>query len=295
MLRCIDPLSDAAFLASDLAALGRRDLGDAFLAAWRVEAPDPDAAALLPLYLAYRTHVRAMVDALRASDPQVPAAERAAARLGARRRLAVAWSFAREGLPPPLLVLVGPSGAGKSAVARALAPVLGATLVQSDVVRKRLAGIAPTARLAGPALDALYSSAVSGRVYEAMLEEGARALDSGRPAVLDATFLRRDARAAALALARRLRSPLAFVDVRVPPSVARARIEARSRRGDDPSDATLPVYEAQVRETEPFLEVELPHVVAHDGEAPPDALLMPLLDRLVSPSAVPPEAPARAT
>ncbi len=143
-LRCLDPLSDAAFLAMDLASLGRRDLADAYLAAYLAARPDPDAAALLPLFLAYRAHVRTKVDAHRATEPEIPADDRARghAAEGARRHLALAWSYAREGTPPPLVLLVGPSGVGKSAIARALAPVLGAEVVSSDVERKRLAGSA---------------------------------------------------------------------------------------------------------------------------------------------------------
>ncbi len=285
MLRAIDPLSDVAFLAMELTYLGRKELADALLAAYSAEAPDPDAEALLPFYLAYRAHVRAMVDAIRSRGTEIPAAEREAAVVGARLHYALFWAFARQGTPPPLLVMTGPSGVGKSRVARTLARFLAADVVSSDVVRKRLAGVATTERVAGARQEALYSTSMSQRTYAAMLEEGERALLAGRVAILDATFLRRADRADALALARRLRVPFALVAVTAPEPVVRKRIEARAAAGKDPSDATFDVYLSQVKEAEPLTPEEASLAVRHDGSSPPADLLMSLLSRLVSPPA----------
>ncbi|HVG93782.1 MAG TPA: AAA family ATPase [Planctomycetota bacterium] len=282
-LRCLDPLSDAAFLAMDLASLGRRDLERAYLDAYLLEAPDADAADLLPLYLAYRAHVRAKVDAHRAGEDEVPAAERARARAGARRHFALAWTYAVRDRPPPLIVLVGPSGTGKSVVARAIAPPLDAEVHSSDPIRKRLAGIRTTDRLEGDALAALYAPDMSRRTYEAMLEGGEATLRAGRAAILDATFLRRSSREAALDLARRLGSPAVLVSVAVPEAVARARIEARTRAGTDASDATFEVYRSQVAEAEGFSDLERPHVLEHDGTADPHDVLPGILDRCAVP------------
>lgn len=281
-LRCIDPLSDAAFLAMDLASLGRRDLADAYLAAYLAARPDADAPALLPLFLAYRAHVRAKVDAHRAGEPEIPAPDRAAALEGARRHLALAWSYARLGTPPPLVLLAGPSGAGKSAVARALAPVLGAEVVSSDVERKRLAGLAPSARVEGPALEALYGREMSLRTYAALEAKAAAALAAGRPVLLDATYLLRGARASAVAVARRLGCPAAILALEVAPDLARARIEARAVAGTDPSDATWAVHQAQVAAAEPVTAGEADAVVRHDAARPPASALGPLLEALTA-------------
>ena len=70
-----DPGAGCALAADQ----GRRDLADAFVSAYLAETHDPDADALLPLYLAYRAHVRAKVDAHRATEPEIPEADRARA------------------------------------------------------------------------------------------------------------------------------------------------------------------------------------------------------------------------
>jgi predicted kinase len=283
MLRCLDPLSDAVFLATDLAATGRRDLADAYERAYLGRSrSDPDVRALLPLYAAYRAHVRAKVDAHTSADRTRPRAERDRLRASARRHLALSWGRAREGLPPPLVVLVGPSGVGKSVVANAIAPLLGADVLRSDVVRKALAGLAPTARVTGRDLQALYAPATSATTYAALRDGAARALRAGRPAIVDATYLRPEHRAPLVDLARRLGCAVAFVDVRCPAAVVRRRIAARTRAGLDPSDATFAVYRRQVAERRPFTRAERPFVVRHEGTAPPDDVLMPLLESLVS-------------
>src|SRR5207253_360518 len=63
---------------------GRRDLARAFADAYFRAAGDDEGRALLPLYTAYRAAVRGMVDGLLAGEPEVPAADREAARLRSR-------------------------------------------------------------------------------------------------------------------------------------------------------------------------------------------------------------------
>ena len=278
-LRCLDPLSDALFLSMDLLAHGRPDLAAAYEAGWSAAGADPDAAALAPLWLSYRAQVRALVDAQRSVAPEVAEEARAAARRSAGRRLLLAWRLAREG-PPPLVVLVGPSGVGKSVVARAVAPLLDAVVVQSDVVRKRLAGLEPTERAGGEALARLYAPGMSTRTYAACLEEAEAALRRGRAAVLDATFLRRSAREQAAALARRRGSPLSFLSIEAPEALVRERLERRVAADTDPSDAGPLVHASQRVEAEPFDEEEARVVARHDGSAPPDAAFLPLVDAL---------------
>jgi predicted kinase len=278
-LRCLDPLSDMLFLSMDLLAHGRPDLAAAYERGWSSAGSDPDAGALRPLWLAYRAQVRALVDGQRSAAAEVGEEAREAARRSCGRHLLLAWRTARGG-PPPLVVLVGPSGVGKSEVARAVAPLLEAVVVQSDVVRKRLAGLAPTERASGDALARLYAPDMSTRTYAACLEEAEAALAAGRAAVLDATFLRRSARAQAAALARRRGAPLAFLSVDAPEPVVRERLERRLAADTDPSDAGPVVHASQRVEAEPFGDDERPFVAEHDGSRPPDAAFAPLVDAL---------------
>jgi aminoglycoside phosphotransferase family enzyme/predicted kinase len=277
-LRSIDPLSDAAFLAMDLAALGRRDLGDAFLAAYAKERPDPDAERLLPLYLAYRAHVRAKVDAHRAGEDEIPAAARADARRSAIRHLTLAWSYARRRERPLLLVLSGAAGTGKSAFARVAAPLLDAEWVQSDVIRKAIARVPTTHRATGDEAKALYGSRISWITYERLHAQAVRRLRAGRSVILDATFLRRSSRKRAIDDALALGAVPVVLRFSIPEEDARARLEARAKAGTDPSDAGIEIHLDQVSKEEPPAASELPYFVDHDGRLPPESALSRVLD-----------------
>src|SRR4029453_13669733 len=65
-LRLGDALADVAFLAMDLERLGRTDLAERFLAAYREFADDTWPASLAHHHVAYRAQGRAKVGAIRA-------------------------------------------------------------------------------------------------------------------------------------------------------------------------------------------------------------------------------------
>jgi hypothetical protein len=268
-LNRIDPLSDLAFLSMEFRARGRADLAATLECSWQGIARDPDADALLPLYRAYRAHVRAKVDHQVALDPSRSEEERARRAGGARRHLLLAWTLAREGRRPPIVLLRGPSGSGKSVVASAVAPFLGAEVLRSDVVRKALAGYAPTDRPEGARKEALYAPGMSARTYAALLDGAEAAVRAGRAVLLDATYLRRASRVEARERARALGAPFAILDVRCPAEVVRGRLQVRALDGRDASDADWQTYLAQTREAEPLRPDEEPFAVAHeDGRDP---------------------------
>ena len=280
--RHIDPLADAAFLVMDLLAHGAHRLEHVFTQAYLAAAGDSDLA-ILELFVAYRAHVRAKVDATTSAEREVPAEQRARKAAGARNHLALAWTVARAGLEqPPLIVLRGPSGSGKSVLASALAPWLDARVVRSDEVRKALFGLGPLDRPAPAQQAEVYGSAASEETYRRVLDEGLAAVRRGRTVFLDATYLRVDSRAAVAAACVREGVPHVIVDLEVPPEVARARLAARGRRNDDASDADVAVYEEQVRTAEPLTSAERAQVVRHAAGDEPSTTLMAVLERVVA-------------
>jgi predicted kinase len=145
--------------------------------------------------------------------------------------------------PPPRLVAVGGlSGSGKSTLALRLAPGTGAApgalVLRSDVVRKKLFGVAPSTRLG---VDA-YAPPITDQVYRLLAEQAGAALGAGHAVVVDAVFGDLEQRAAMAAVAAQARVPFAGVWLEAPTGVLAARIE--DRRGDA-SDATLEVLESQ--------------------------------------------------
>ncbi|MAE94692.1 MAG: hypothetical protein CL910_08540 [Deltaproteobacteria bacterium] len=234
-LRRIDPASEVAFLAMDLVYRGRGDLAERFLAHYAEETDDFGLYDVVDFYMSYRAAVRAKVAALCAHDPAVPADQRADADQSARRHLALAEELLEPAAPGALVLLCGTVGSGKSSVARSLAPELGAVVVASDRVRRRLPGFTPAP---GGAQDGgAYSREGRDLAYEALLERACPPLCSGRPVLLDATYESRFHRDEARELARRHAAPAFLVEARVAKPTALQRLRRRAASGADASEA----------------------------------------------------------
>jgi predicted kinase len=194
----------------------------------------------LPLFLAMRAVVRAKVELLRAGVAEPAKAE--LARAEAKAYAALAGKFLAPA-PPRLIAIGGLSGIGKSAVARALAPFIGAfpgaVHVRSDVERKRLFGVAAHDRLPAPA----YAAEVSDQVYAICRKRARMALEGGQAAILDAVHAKESEREAAAELASDAGVKFVGLWLEAPGELLRNRVA--ERRGDV-SDATLEVVDAQL-------------------------------------------------
>jgi uncharacterized protein len=257
-LRHADRLADLAFPFMDLFDHGRPRLAWRLLARVLDASGDHDGLPLLRWLAAHRALVRAKVALLTAAQGHDAVAQRAAA----QRRIALAQALAQSG-PAPLVLTCGLSGSGKSTVALRLAEALGALRVRSDVERKRLHGLAPTARVDDPAR--LYGAEATRRTYDRLLAIARTAIAGGVGVVLDAAYLRRDERRQAQALAEAMGAPFAIVECRAAVEVLRARIRQRRAAGGDPSDADLAVLERQRRWAEPPAADEPVHRLATAG------------------------------
>ncbi|HET8620350.1 MAG TPA: AAA family ATPase [Acidimicrobiales bacterium] len=246
-LRHDDTLADVAFLAMDLEHLGRPDLGERFLAAYREHAGDAWPASLAHHHVAYRAQVRAKVAAIRTGQGDTAAAEDARALLGlCHRRL--------EAGRVRLVLVGGLPGTGKSTLAAGLGEVLDATVLRSDEVRKDLAGIDPRTPASAAYGEGLYRAGTTEGTYRAMLDRAAVALGHGESVVLDASWTRGRWRARARELGATAHATVAELRCEAPAEVAAGRIEQRRRAAADASDATPAVAEAMRRDAEPWPE-----------------------------------------
>lgn len=237
---CIDVLYDLAFLLMDLTQRGLDAHANLVFNRYLDRSGESDGLPALPLFLSARAAVRAHVAGILVRTGPPPQAAEAAA--SARAYLALALKLL-EPHPPRLVAVGGLSGSGKSTVARAFAvafpPAPGARLLRSDVLRKRLAGVAPETALPRDS----YSLDSARRVYAALYEEAALTLAAGYSAVVDATFLREEERQAIAAVANAAGVPFTGLWLEAPREVLARRIA--ERRGDA-SDADLTVLDWQL-------------------------------------------------
>jgi aminoglycoside phosphotransferase family enzyme/predicted kinase len=218
LFRRLDTLAEAAFLATGLESLGAFDWAAHVFSAYREIAADQYPEDLRRYYQAHLACVMAKVTALQLLEPEVPQAQKDRAREQAAAHFELADFHARE---PHVVVVMGIMGCGKSTVADAIGRHFGWPVVNSDVIRKQLAGVAPNERLP----ESAYSREMTDRVYAQMY---AAAKPPG--VVLDGQFPTADFR-------RPVKDAL-FVHCDAPDDVVRKRMEKRVLDPSRVSDAT---------------------------------------------------------
>jgi aminoglycoside phosphotransferase family enzyme/predicted kinase len=239
----IDVLYDLAFLLMDLMRRGADRAANQVLNRYlhlRRGAEDLSGLAALPLFLATRAGVRALVMADLVHE--LPPAESLRQRGDALDYFRMSLGFLRP--PPPLLIAIGGlSGCGKTTVASGIAPHLGAAPgalhLRTDVERKILFGVSQTEML--PA--ASYTREASAAVYRAMLDRAEAALGAGHAVILDAVFAQPGERQMAEGLARRLGVGFHGFWLEADADTLKARVRARH---GDASDATAEVVDKQL-------------------------------------------------
>jgi predicted kinase len=238
--RHADPMADIAFLAMELLLEGRGDLARSFAEAYVRASGDEEGRALLPFYRAYRAAVRGKVEGMKLTEPEVPEADRFAARTRARALWLFALSELEEPCGRPCIVLVaGLPGVGKSSLARDLADRAGFLVIRSDLVRKEL--VAQNARSSASAASGedIYSRDWNDRTYAECLRRAEVLLFEGRRVLVDASFREESRRRPFLDAARRWGITGCLILCQADPDVVRVRLATRQ---GDASDADWSIH-----------------------------------------------------
>jgi len=235
-----DVLYDLAFPLMDLLRYEQltaaNELFNRYLA---VAAPaNLGALAALPLFMSIRAAIRSHV--LLARLDQASSGKPAIAK-AASRYFELAQTLIHP--PAPTLIAVGGlSGTGKSLLARTIAPLVaplpGAVVLRSDVLRKQLFGVNETDRLPADA----YRPEVNQQIYQIVEQRAGKILAQGHSVVVDAVFARESERIAAEKIAEGLN--VRFIGFYLMADLT-SRQRRIGRRGADASDATEKVAAAQ--------------------------------------------------
>jgi aminoglycoside phosphotransferase family enzyme/predicted kinase len=271
-LRYADVVADVAFLAMDLERLGHRDLAARLFDAYRRESGDWWPESLGDFYVAYRALVRSKIACLAVAGGDADGGE------NARRLLGLVTERLARGRVR--LVLVGGAPAtGKTTFARELGRRTGWTVLHSDEVRKRLAGLEPTMSAADDLDAGLYSSEWTARTYQSMIDAAGRSLSGGESVILDASWSDARQREHAVTLAHATSSALHAFRLSVPAGLADARARLRTESRTDASDASTRLTGPLRARFSPW-----PEATALDATTPVDAIATSVLDGLGIPS-----------
>lgn len=238
-LRYGDTALDLAFLAMDLERLGAPDAARTLLDAYASHAHDHPPASLVHHYIAYRALVRAKVTALRHEQGDASSREKTFDYLDQVER-----NLDRGRVR--LILIGGVAATGKSTLSKAIGGQLRATVLRTDVIRKELAGMAPTERTGDGIGSGLYSAESTEATYRELCRRAGDLLARGESVVLDATWLSLERRRAAREVAVSATADLIEIECRADREVLMQRIASRTARGDDASDATPAVLDEQL-------------------------------------------------
>jgi predicted kinase len=145
-----------------------------------------------------------------------------------------------------LVLIGGLPGTGKSALAEALAARRGWVVVNTDAVRRELAG-GPVPERWG---EGVYRQEATDHVYQHVLTRCAIALARGETVIVDASFHDASRREAARQLAAAAGAALTELVCVAPAALSDRRLQARDRT--HPSDATPDVAREMARAFAPW-------------------------------------------
>jgi uncharacterized protein len=242
-MRQCDLASEMGFLAMDLAVRGGGFAIKPLFTRYRALVDDPEMPVLLPFYQSYRAVVRAKVHALRPGGIHQEAA----------RYLHFAARFTWDTMKPFVLMISGLTGSGKSTLARELGARLGMPVINSDAIRKAIAG--KPGRQAVPLNQGIYSSKMTEKTYAKIAQEAEKQILHGTGTILDATFGRKSHREKMVRLAKRHNIPLLLIHCTASDQLTKKRLAQRAAEGTDLSDGRWEIFLAQQAAYEPVEEI----------------------------------------
>ncbi len=260
-LRHCDLASEIAFLLMDVEMRGGNDLLDPFLRRYGELIIDPEAGELLPFWKCYRALVRAKISALRGKGGFDMA----------RRYFNHAVRLVYQSHRPFIVMVSGLTGSGKSTLARALSERTGMVLLQSDMIRKELAG--RTGRQTAPYSEGIYSPAMTEKTYTTMARRAERLIAQGKGVIVDATFGRRAQREKIIRFAAKQGIAAFMIHCSVDEQTIQTRLAAREAEGKDISDGRWEIYLEQRDAFEEIGELAADGRLELNTDAPVDLLI----------------------
>ena len=250
--RYTDVAAEVAFLAMDLDYNGYPEHTRTFVNAYIRAAGDPDISRLLNFYQCYYACVRGKINSFRTHDHAIQPREREDAWKTATRYFDLAYAYAARPERPVLILTIGLMGTGKSALAKNLAPLLGATIIRTDVLRKELLHISAMDRHYEGFGKGIYAEDVSRRTYEKALVLAREKIARGIPVIIDASYKRQEERIRAYEAAKQMGVDFFIIECTCREEVIKKRLDARASRQDEVSDGRWDIYHAQKSDFDPL-------------------------------------------
>ncbi|MEA3458871.1 MAG: AAA family ATPase, partial [Candidatus Thermoplasmatota archaeon] len=259
--RFADVASDIGFLAMDLDYMNHPYLSSYLISNYIEKSKDVGIFDMLNFYKSYRAYVRGKVIGFRLNDPNIPKDEKqdiintTKKYFDLSQYYASLFSLDLENKKPLLFVVGGLTGTGKSTLSLKISVDYHAHNINTDVVRKELAGIDKFERHHDEIDTGLYSPERIDHTYEQVMKKSADFLKNGENVVLDATFQRKKYRDMAKKIAKENNAVLVPIKCTCPEEIVKKWLEERLKT-KTASDGRWEIYLNQKKTFESFTAEE---------------------------------------
>lgn len=241
-----DVVSDFVFLCMETDYMGYVDISDSLLSGFLSIYDDDDSKRLINFYKCYRAFVRFKVGCFML-DGKDESWELYQDKLTEVKRMAdLALSYAVNMFDTKSMIFYGMIASGKSKNGKFFSKRYAAKYLNSDVVRKELAGVKPTDRVFDGYNEGLYSDQMTERVYRTLADLANKSLNNCRMVVVDASFSKKRFLKEFLSIFKG--EPLK-VKFTAPDEIIYQRLDKRFEK-DSVSDGRPEIYEKQKKEFE---------------------------------------------
>jgi len=270
--RFCDVASDIGFLSMDLDYLNYPYLSSYLIQKYVEKSRDINIYSVLNFYKSYRAFVRGKVLGFQLNDPHIDPEKKNSLVKTAQKYFDLSRYYAGLFLldlqkhKPLIFLVTGLTGTGKSTVARKIAVDYHAAQINTDVVRKEIAGIDKFEQHHDQFNTGLYDPKKIDDTYEKVMEQAAIFLMKNENVVLDATFQKKKYRDMVRHVAAKHHAMLVRIQCICPDDVVKKRLEDRVKKKSI-SDGRWEIYLQQKTTFEPFSSQENSLTMATSDES----------------------------
>ena len=175
--RYSDVASDVAFLLMDLENYSRYDLSDMFLKYYIEFSNNTELLDIVNFYKIYRAYVRGKIAFFQQNRQE------------ANKYFDLSFGYLPKKFKPKLIMMCGLTGSGKSYLTDALKKELNAVILNSDIIRKKSAGMSLHEKDLSNFGKGIYSEEMTIKIYNEIKKLAYEFLREGKNTILDATYL----------------------------------------------------------------------------------------------------------
>lgn len=233
--RYADVASDVAFFLMDLDFRNASSLGNRFLNTYLNITGDYSLLSMLKFYKIYRAYVRGKISSFELNMP-LPEDKKRDITERARAYFHLAHGYLKDKTPPKIFATTGIVGSGKSTIAQALATRLGAIVLRSDIIRKKMLGLKIDKHYYEPFGKGIYTPKITAVVYEKIFELAKEILEYGFSVILDASFSKQAYRKKVVELSKEKGIPYLFLHCVCDENTIKQRLLKREQRKEEVSN-----------------------------------------------------------